>query len=357
MLASLVGHAETVQLLLSTGRAGVKQVSDEKWTALMYAADEGRLEVVKALLHESDPQHSNGNGVTALMLAASGGHAEVVQLLIHAPGMKYAKHITDSHWCPLMAASYAGHSEVVRMLIGVPGVDINCKAECSSWLLWPGVGSPPSHICNEMSLAAFAPDKTWRTPLAVASTFGRVEVVRELLRAPGIDTNLAPKSTSAPLELAVSTGHAEIVRLLLASPGTIIFRPDSFKRSVLSHACESGHAAVVAMLLAAPGVEVNAVNRVGQSPLSYAARNGNAEVVRMLLARPDTDAGLLRMDGESALSLARKYGHTKVVEMLEQHLEDNPDQVRRGEGRKRKAIFKVLRPIWDRLDDDTGPVK
>ena len=53
----------------------------------------------------------------------------------------------------------------------------------------------------------------------VAACSGRVEVVRALLAASGIDVNKADMDGFTALMHAVQEGHFEVVRALLAAPG------------------------------------------------------------------------------------------------------------------------------------------
>ena len=55
---------------------------------------------------------------------------------------------------------------------------------------------------------------------------GHFEVVKLLLRAPGIDVNRANKDGRTPLHWASQNGHSELVKLLLAMPGIEIFKRD-----------------------------------------------------------------------------------------------------------------------------------
>jgi ankyrin repeat protein len=55
---------------------------EEHFTALMYAASEGQLDVVKLLLSaKADPSLKDVDGDNALVFAKNNGHSEVVVLL------------------------------------------------------------------------------------------------------------------------------------------------------------------------------------------------------------------------------------------------------------------------------------
>ena len=58
--------------------------TDDEYTALMYAAQDGHVEVARLLLERAaDPNlATTDDGVTALILAADEGRLEIVQLLV-----------------------------------------------------------------------------------------------------------------------------------------------------------------------------------------------------------------------------------------------------------------------------------
>ena len=70
-----------MNLLLQAG-ATVGAVSDDGWTALHYAAYNGKIQVVEALLNAgADKAVKNNDGETALDYAQRGNHPAIVKLL------------------------------------------------------------------------------------------------------------------------------------------------------------------------------------------------------------------------------------------------------------------------------------
>ncbi len=84
----------------------------------------------------------------------------------------------------LIVAAEKGYADIVRELLRIPGIDINAKYE----------------------------DGT--TALIWAAWKGRTEVVRELLQAPGIDVNAKDEEGTTALIWAASEGHTECVKQL-----------------------------------------------------------------------------------------------------------------------------------------------
>lgn len=79
MLASLAGSANIVEYLLSKDA----EVNQPGWTALLYAATNGRTDIVKMLLEASAYiDCTSPNGTTPLMMATRGGYIDTVRLLL-----------------------------------------------------------------------------------------------------------------------------------------------------------------------------------------------------------------------------------------------------------------------------------
>jgi serine/threonine-protein phosphatase 6 regulatory ankyrin repeat subunit B len=122
MAAAENGHIAIVKLLLAVPLLDVplldvnaKDVSDQ--TALMFAAHEGHTDVVEKLLAVPDinVNAKDKYGYTALMWAAGEGHTAIVELLIKADADVDAK--DNRGWTALMFASYKGNVAAVIVLL------------------------------------------------------------------------------------------------------------------------------------------------------------------------------------------------------------------------------------------------
>ncbi|MBQ9419540.1 MAG: ankyrin repeat domain-containing protein [Synergistaceae bacterium] len=109
------GRIEIVKALIKSG-------AHLSWEALMYASANGHVEVVNFLIKAGADLHAERVG-WALRLAAKNGHIEAVNALIKAGANVNA----DPHYkTALMYAAENGHVEVINALIEA-GADVNTK--------------------------------------------------------------------------------------------------------------------------------------------------------------------------------------------------------------------------------------
>jgi ankyrin repeat protein len=184
--AAQAGDAKLVERLLGEG-CDVNEADQTGCTALLYAAFQGRADVVRLLLARQyvEVNKTGQNGATALYMASQNGHVEVVRLLLARQGVEVNK-TAQNGATALLVASQNGHVEVVQLLLACQGVEV-----------------------NKATLAGF-------TALILASRNGHVEVVRLLLARQGVEVNKSDEDGYTALMVASTGGHVEVVQLLLA---------------------------------------------------------------------------------------------------------------------------------------------
>jgi ankyrin repeat protein len=254
---------ELARWLLSRG-ADPNVRETKGWTALHFAAWEGRVGVVRVLLHHDgvDPNVQEKNRWTALHFTASNSHVEIVRILLRHDHIN--PNVEDSGgWTPLHFASSEGHVEVVRMLLRHDRTDANVQEEGG------------------------------QTALHLAASRGRVEVVQMLLQHNadhGAHSNIQCKDGRTALHLAVSQGHLEVVRTLLQ------------------------HSAAHGVLLE-DGADVNRTKGDGSTPLHEAATHGRLEIARLLVEH-GANLDIEDNEGRTAVQIAMAKGHRDIVNLL-----------------------------------------
>ncbi len=285
-MASENGYTEVVRLLLACGKIRINQSNDDDKTPLYIACERGRVEVVRLLLAAgADANKAGKDGDTPLYIACSGRF--------------YGQTISLS----IVKALLARRS--TRRRSSTPGIDIN-KA-----------------------------NRYGRTPLHVACIQGDLELVKELLKQPGIDINKKgsennKKQITTPLCLT-SGWQVEIVDLLLARPEIDIY-PSLFRACSVYGNGENEHK--LRRLLRVPGINPNKRNEMGLTPLMIAAKQSRYGILRILMDDP-------RVEFEDTITLtasqlARIMGSTMSGSVIDQH--------RRVQQRMANRVF-VRRPI------------
>lgn len=143
-----------------------------------------------------------------------------------------------------------------------------------------------------------------RTPLVIASTYGRLEAVEHLLSM-NAEVDLRDSSHSNALDSASMRGHGSVVRHLLTHGATT-------SSGALRFACQQGHEHIVRILIDW-GTNVNSYTAKYPPPLRAAASGGYTDIVELLLQNGAASLVDVMID---ALEDAAWNGHEKVVRLF-----------------------------------------
>lgn len=221
-------------------------------TALHWAAQEGQVEAIKALLDaNADLAAIDRVGMAALAIAAKGGHAEATAVLLERgadPNLRDA-----AGGSPLLWAAGLGNSGTVELLIAKGGEVNIADVNGLTPLLWAtSIGRDPRSVALLLDAGA-NPDQADRlsgdSPLIRAAKNANPEVL-QLLLARNIDLTKANLRGMTALMTAASAGSPDQVRMLLDA-GADSAAKDARGWTALDHALNRSDAnreTVVAML-------------------------------------------------------------------------------------------------------------
>ena len=312
MFAAGEGRFDVVKYLIDHG-ADVGKKAWNKRTALHYASQRGHLKVVEVLLSKgAEIDVEDEDRCTPLSLAAGRGHIDMSLYLIdHGAGVdkKDCRKRTSLHY-----ASERGNFKVVEALLSKgTEIDVEDEDHCTPLMLAAGKG----HIDILLYLIDHGAgvnkkDYRKRTALHYASERGGLKVVDALL-SKGAEIDVEDGDHCTPLMLAAGRGHVDIL-LYLIDHGADVDKKDGRKRTALHYASESGDLKVVEALLS-KGAEIDVEDGDHCTPLMLAAGRGHIDILLYLI---DHGADVHKKDAhkQTALHYASERGHLKVVEAL-----------------------------------------
>lgn len=364
--AANAGQMEVARLLIAHG-VNVNGEAGHRWTALHQAARSGRNAMVELLIaHGADVDGPGDDGIawervggTALYAAAAAGWTDTVDILLaHGADINAT---WPNGYTLLDMAVVSGSPFLVDLLIA-KGADLNPTM--------PGVWTPLqaaalSEWCQpervEMIIAKGA-----KLDIFSASGLGRLEQVKQFLKANPSLANARTVDSLAPMDFARRRDRKDIARLLVASGSKVDLETavwlgmvdtarslldadasliDSRQCCEAMEAAASGQRTMVELMLAS-GFDV--LER--SEPLVAAAKGGHREIVEIFLAmgadvnvrNPRTPLHVAAENGDVEMArLLLAYGaHTDIIAWI--HEDDEPVPLESAAGAGKKDVVKVL---------------
>lgn len=294
MYACRRGQSATVVKLLECG-ADVNQYSQRDSVALFEAIDSGVVETVEPLLAHKmldvNAIHPRRFNCTALMLAAQRGRLEIVNALLDRPDVKLNQKDLVGNTA-LSLATIAGQSAIVETLLEREDIEINSQNSLGSTALILATTTKAGRKDEEAKIS-----------------------IAYLLLGQGADTSIRDHEGGGTAILrAVDAGNEAMVKLLLEVNADTDIR-DDLNRGLLHSAAIDGYEGMV-QLLVEKGLEVNAQDRNGKTPLHDASRDGNYKVAKVLLDS-GADRTIKDNHGRTPWVIAWQYGNLNVMRVLD----------------------------------------
>jgi uncharacterized protein len=329
-VAAKLGDRDAVRSLLN-GLAKENVAGAEGTAALIWAASRNDVEMADVLLRAgADPKATNEYGATALYAAAANVDPAMAAKLLAAGADANAP--LASGETPLMLASRQGNLATVSALLSA-GADPNAheKNGGQTALMW-AISERHSKITEELvrhKADVNARSKNGSTPLMFAAQ-GDVDSARTLLAAGANPNDTMPDWGGTPLIIASSMGRTEVVSVLLDNGADANIVDSNGFTALHSAVRDSDYgadrasrntAAATARALLAHGANPNvrlkqekptvrAINEVsfqGATPLVLAAEVNNLDAIKALV-EGGADPRIPTEQGTTSLILASGAG-------------------------------------------------
>lgn len=216
----------------------------------------------------------------------------------------------------LKIASARGHEDIVKLLLRVPGININAQ-----------------DIDGETALmrAVFWSNKTMVTLLLNAGADPNIKNNEGKTALDQAREKFKPILEALINETKIPISLAPVVSLdqwfTAAKQGDLdviqklidkvdVNVQDHDGDSALILAANNGHENIVKLLLQSPNINVNMRDKLGFTALMPASRDGNPNIVKLLLAKPEIDVNMQSNAGTTALWVASAWGRENVVKLL-----------------------------------------
>src|SRR5688572_970815 len=308
MYAAANDDVELVRALIKAG-ANVKLKNQLGTSAITEAAIIGSARIIDALLKAgADPNTKNPEGETPLMAVARSGNVAAARLLVEARADVNAKE-TFGGQSALMWAAAQSQAEMVKFL-AANGADLNARGVVRQWERKVIKEPRP----KDMNKGGF-------TPLIYAAREGCVDCARHLMAA-GADPDLEDPERITPLNMALLNMHFEFAAFMIKA-GADVDKWDLFGRSPLYLAADvsmlptKGNGAMAVI----PSEDTVTALDVGRMLLEAGA-NPNLQLKRRPPYRDvpqDRGGDAILAQGATALLRAARAGDAPFVGLLLRH--------------------------------------
>lgn len=301
-----------------------------KETALSYAINNGKTDIVHFLINHNVDINATGNdGETALMLAAEKENTDVVKLLIEKGADINIKDYKGE--TALLYAVKNKNLDILKLLIE-NGADVNAETNETALMRAAKNGNIISAkylVAHGANINAF--DSKCSSALMYAVKSGNIELCRWLIEEnkanvndiehfeyTEIDTFSGNEKyydyTEYDLICAAKLNYWDITKLLIEHNAKIDLRDDDGE-TVLMYAVRAKKWDIVSFLIER-GANIKAKNKNSKTVLMYAAESGNLELCKELVNIKGLNIFLRDKKGQTVLTYAVKSENNDLCQWL-----------------------------------------
>ncbi|KAK4656128.1 hypothetical protein QC762_0057190 [Podospora pseudocomata] len=285
-------------------------------TPLSWAAQEGRLSIVKLLIQGgADPDKVDGRGYRPLYRALENGREAIARLLIDN-GADIEAQDSSGSTALILALQYS-HEAIARLLID-NGADIKARSNHGSTALILASQNGYEAIARlliDHGADIKAQDSSGSTALILASRYG-CEAIARLLIDNGADIEAQDSSGSTALILALQYSHEAIARLLIDNGADIKARSNHGSTALIL-ASQNGYEAITRLFID-NGADIKAQDSSGSTALILALQYSHEAIARLLIDN-GADIKARSNHGSTALILASQNGYEAITRLLIDH--------------------------------------
>lgn len=296
-----------------TSIASINQRDEQGYTPLMAASLKGHKDIVEILLSKgANPNLKNNQLNTALHFALYGKHPRIATVLINN-NAEITANMSDI--TPLHQAAKAGYIEVVKQIIEKGG-NVNQKSKITGETPFlNALESNNDELIDYLIIKGAEivdKNKSNVTSLMLAAKSNKLSLLQDLL-SKGLDVNEKSKKGETALHFAAKEGHKEIMEFLI-SKGANLSAITIDSSSVLGNAVLSKNIEAVKLILSNQ-VDVNIRSSKNYTPLILASANADIEIVKLLLENK-ANVNLCGTDLVSPVGIAAFLENIELIKLL-----------------------------------------
>lgn len=302
---------DVIMMLLSKEESLINNRDLHSQTPLHQAVKSSKHDILNFLLKQSsiDFNIRDNKGNLAIHNAAGTTLSSVDLLLRHQSDLINAGNIYNQ--TPLCIAMKTKKQEIIDYLLDQKFVDINIT-DCK--------GNLPIHYAAAMRQVETAQsllklhgninvkNNNKQTPLHVAASEGRCEMLEFLLKQPSIDCKPKDQHRNLPIHYAAAAKESEAARLLLRHWPHKINSQNEYKQTPLHLAAMELRFTTVQFLLNQPSIDDNIKDAEGNLPIHYAVNVVTFEEKQLC----DSTLLLLLSTHKNMINSQNKYKYTPL---------------------------------------------